>query len=235
MFSESAEFYDLIYSSFKDYEAETSRIATLIAENRPGARSILDVACGTAEHARLLVQRYGFAVDGLDLDPGFLEIARAKLPSSTFYHADMTSFELPRRYDVVLCLFSSIGYVRTVENVQRALACFRYHLNPGGAVILEPWFAPGVLEPGRIFVKTAESKNVALCRMSHNEVDGKLSRLRFEYLIGRSSGIERASEVHELGLFTTEEMHGCFSAAGLTATYDPEGISGRGIFVAREA
>ena len=80
------------------------------------ARTILDVACGTAEHARLLVDSNGFTVAGLDLDEGFVRIARAKLPSGMVYHADMTSFELPGRYDVVLCLFSAIGYVRTLPN-----------------------------------------------------------------------------------------------------------------------
>ena len=54
MFSESAELYELIYSRFKDYAAEAERIATLIRRVHPSAQRILDVACGTGEHARLL-------------------------------------------------------------------------------------------------------------------------------------------------------------------------------------
>jgi hypothetical protein len=45
-------------------------------------------------------------------------IAQRKLPRGSVYEADMTAFELGRRYDVVACLFRSIGYVRTLENVQ---------------------------------------------------------------------------------------------------------------------
>jgi hypothetical protein len=74
-----------------------------------------------------------------------------------------------------------------------------------------------------------------VCRMSHCEVDGRLSRLRFDYLIGRPSGIERASELHELGLFTVDEMQDCFRQAGLAAAYDSKGPSGRGLYVARAA
>lgn len=235
MFSGSAELYDLIYSGFKDYPAEARELAALVRHAHPGARTVLDVACGTGEHARLLADEHGFAVDGLDLDPAFVEIARRKLPRGSVHQGDMTSFALPRRYDVVLCLFSSIGYVRTLETVRRTLERFRAHLADGGIVLVEPWFAPGVLEPGRVHVHTAESPGVSVARMSHIEVDDRLSRLRFEYLIGRPAGIEHVVELHELGLFTTGEMLDCFRGAGLHATHDPKGLIGRGLFVARAA
>jgi SAM-dependent methyltransferase len=235
MFSASAELYDLIYSGFKDYDAEAEKVMTLIRHEFPGAHSILDVACGTAEHARLLTEKHVFAVDGLDLDPAFVRIAQGKLPRGEVFQGDMTSFALPRTYDVILCLFSSIGYVRTIDNVERTLARFRAHLAPNGVVIVEPWFPPGVLESGRIFTTTAESAGVTVCRMSHAEVEGRLSRLHFEYLIGRAGGIERASETHELGLFTTAELLDCFRTAGLNAEHDAAGLNDRGVFVARAA
>jgi SAM-dependent methyltransferase len=235
MFTASADLYDLVYSSFKDYAAETSQIAGIIRREHPRARTVLDVACGTGEHARRLTEDCGYEVDGLDLDPAFARIARGKLPRATVYEADMTSFEVPRRYDVILCLFSSIGYVRTLDNVTRTLERFRDHLAAGGIVLVEPWFPPGVLELGRIFVNTAESPEVSVARMSVVEIEDRLSRIRFEYLIGRRAGIERASEVHELGLFTTDEMIVCFYQAGLDVTYDEKGPSGRGLFLARSA
>jgi SAM-dependent methyltransferase len=232
VFSASAELYDLIYAGFKDYPAEAAQVARLIREANPGATRVLDVACGTAEHARLLTVDHGFMVDGLDLDPGFVRVARRKLPGASVHEADMMTFELPARYDVVLCLFSSIGYLRTLANVRRALERFRAHLADGGIVIVEPWFAPGVLKPGRILATVAEGKDTTVCRMSHLVIEGRLSRLHFEYLIGTPDGIERAAETHELGLFTVAEMLACFEAAGLQASYDATGVSGRGLYVA---
>jgi SAM-dependent methyltransferase len=233
MFSESAELYDLIYSSFKDYAAETTALAALVRREHPRAKSILDVACGTGEHARLLARDHGFDVDGIDLEPAFVRIARGKLRGEV-YEGDMTSFALPRRYDVVQCLFSSIGYVRTLDNVRRALERFREHLAPGGIVLVEPWFAPDVMQHGRVSINTAERDDVSVARMAHTEVDGRLSRIRFEYLVGGSSGIEHLSEVHELGLFTTDEQLRAFQEVGLKASHDPVGVAGRGLFVARE-
>src|SRR5438874_12499220 len=124
MFIESAELYDAIYS-FKDYAAEAAQVAGLVRAAHPKARSILDVACGTGEHARQLSASCGFDVDGLDLDAGLLRVAREKHPSGSFFHADMSDFNLETRYDAVLCLFSSIAYLVTLERTRRALACFR--------------------------------------------------------------------------------------------------------------
>ncbi|AUX47328.1 SAM-dependent methyltransferase [Sorangium cellulosum] len=238
MYSSAADLYDLLHTGnrdYKDYTAEAAELAAVIRRVHPEAQTLLDVACGTAEHARLLTQEHGFRVDGVDINPTFVNIARAKLPHGSVVEADMTTFELPGRYDVILCLFSSIGYARTLENVQRTLARFRAHLGEGGLVLVEPWFAPGALEPGRVFVKTVEAPGVTVCRMSCSEIEGRLSRLHFEYLIGRAGRIERASEIHELGLFTTEEMLDCFRQARLEATYDPKGPYGRGLFLARAA
>src|SRR6476661_6555149 len=133
MFSASAEFYDLLYSTFKDYVGEAGQIASLVRRLNPHCQSVLDVACGTGEHARLLAA-CGFDVDGLDLDPAFVRIAQQKHPSGRFVEADMSDFHIPSRYDAVLCLFSSIGYLKTLDRVVRALLCFREHLAPGGVI-----------------------------------------------------------------------------------------------------
>jgi SAM-dependent methyltransferase len=232
MFSGSADLYDLIYSTFKDYAAETHRIATLLRRIHPRCRTVLDVGCGTGEHARLLAQR-GFAVDGLDLDPAMLAIARQKHPVGRFFEADMSDFRLPHAYDAVLCLFSSIGYLRTLDRVIRAFTCFRSHLTAGGLVIVEPWFAPGALDPKRVTRNSAEADGLRVIRVGRLEVEGRVSRLHFDYEIDDASGVRHTSEVHELGLFTTDELMDAFGRAGLEATYDSQGLTERGLYVAR--
>ena len=234
MFSESTELYDVIYGRMKDYAAEARTIAALLERERPGARTVLDVACGTGEHARHLADAHGLAVDGLDLEAAFVEIARRKNSQARFERADMRDFDLGRSYDAVICMFSSIGYAGTLEGVTAALRRFRAHLSPGGVAVVEPWFTPDAFHPGRVFVHTAEGDGVTVCRMSQSSVEGRTSRVHFEYLIGRADGLARASEVHELGLFTTDEMRACFEAAGLECAYDPVGPTNRGLFVAHQ-
>jgi SAM-dependent methyltransferase len=231
MFNASAEYYDLIYAAFKDYAAEVLQVSSLLRRLDPDCRTVLDVGCGTGEHARLLTDR-GFVVDGIDIEPAFVRIASAKNPAGRFIPADMSDFQLPTRYDALLCLFSSIGYLRTLERVTRAFACFREHLAPGGVALVEPWFPPGVLEANREFTHTGEAHGVKVSRHSRTEIAGTLSRLVFEYEIDDHGEIRRVNEVHELGLFTTEEMLQAFAAAGLHVDHDPEGLTGRGLFIA---
>lgn len=69
MFSETPELYDAIYLAVKDYADEAKRIAHLVKTIAPRATSLLDVACGTGEHARHLHDAHGYDVSGLDIEP----------------------------------------------------------------------------------------------------------------------------------------------------------------------
>ena len=232
MFSASAEFYDLIYSTFKDYAAEAAQIAGLLRQLNPPCQNVLDVACGTGEHARLLAA-HGFVVDGIDLDPAFVRIAEQKHPAGRFFVADMSDFNISQRYSAVLCLFSSIGYLLTLDRVRRAFTCFRNHLTPRGFIVVEPWFAPGLLDPARVTQQTAEANGTRVSRVSRVEIEGTISRLHFDYEITDPTGTRHASEVHELGLFTSAELLQTFQEAGLQADHDPKGLTDRGLYVAR--
>jgi len=234
MFSEAPELYDVIYGSFKDYRAEAASVAELLSTVAPGAATVLDVACGTGEHMRYLASQHGYVVHGLDIEPGFVEIARSKLPSARFWQRDMADFELDVRFDAILCLFSSIAYLRELDRVERALDCFRRHLEPGGVALVEPWFRPDSWIPGRVYLHTAERDGFHIVRMSHSDVEDRVSKLEFHYLIGTEDGVDHRIEHHELGLFTTTEMIDCFKRAGFgDVAHDPQGLNGRGMFVAR--
>jgi SAM-dependent methyltransferase len=232
MFTKSAEWYDLIYG-FKDYERDARTLFDWLQKTHPTARTILDVACGSGEHDRHLATRY--AVDGLDLDETFLEIARKKNPAGRYTAGDMTSFDLSRRYDVVLCLFSSIGYAKTLDKLTRAFRCFRKHVAHDGIVLVEPWIEPDNWHSGRLDMTTAEADGRKVCRMSVSGRDGWVSWCEFHYLLAANGEIRHETERHELGLFTRTEILSAFRDAGFGAEYSSPGLSGRGIYVARPA
>jgi len=233
-YARAAEYYDLLYSGQKDYPAEAALLAALIREAKPRARSILDIGCGTGAHARALIDA-GFAVDGVDLEPAFVEIAREKCPEGRFETGDMMILDVPGRYDVVACLFSAIGYVRTESALRAAIDGMRRHLTEDGLVIVDPWFEPGQLTDGWIGTVIGEHEGVKVCRMSRTVIEGAVSRLEFEYLIGTPDGMERRSEAHELGLFTQAQMEAAFRNAGLTVERRPEALRMRGLYVGRPA
>ncbi len=230
MFLESAELYDAIYH-FKNYAHECEILRAVIAVAAPGARTILDVACGTGGHDKFLKDKY--AVDGVDLNENYLSAARVKNPAGRYTRADMTDFDLATTYDAVTCLFSAIGYVRTADRMQRAVACMARHVKPGGALIVEPWFAPDAWKPGASFIHAGEIGADKVCRMSLSGREGNLSVVQMHYLRSAPDGIEHHSERLELGLFTRDEMTRAFESANMDVRYDTEGLMGRGLYVAR--
>lgn len=231
-YAAAPELYDLLYSAEKDYRAEADLLASVIRDASPHARRVLDVACGTGEHARWLTA-LGFEVDGVDLEPAFIEMARSKCPGGRFEVDDMTTLDLGRTYDAVTCLFSSIGYVRTLDRLNHTVAGMARHLEPDGVLLVDPWFEPGQLTHGWVTSLSAGSEELQVCRMSRTLVQATVSTLEFEYLIGRPEGLERRSETHRLGLFTQQEMEDAFRDAGLSVSRLPEALRTRGIYVGR--
>ena len=233
-----AELYDLTFASGvggKDYSAEAGEIAALVRRARPHTRTLLDVACGTGEHARYLSEVHGFDVDGVDISPEMLARARAKCPRGRFDVADMTNFHLGRCYDGLLCMFGAIGHVVTLPRLHATLACLRAHLAPGGVAVVQPYLTPDAVPPLGTREYSFESGDLKVRRTRHSELDGRYYRACYHYTIEGPNGAREVDEVDEWGLFTVDEMLAAFSAVGLAATYDPSGwseASGRGIYIA---
>jgi hypothetical protein len=52
--------------------------------------------------------------------------------------------------------------------------------------------------------------------------------------VATAQGIERFTELHELGLFTEEEYLQAFREAGLNVLHDLTGLDGRGLYIGKE-
>lgn len=228
MFTKSSELYDLIYST-KDYRSEAENLASILLSHNPHIKEILDAACGTAEHHRFLFDK--FHLDGIDLNEDFIKIAQSKNPKGNYSIANITNFDLKKRYDAVVCLFSSIGYVRTVSKLQSAIDCFKSHLDENGILVIEPWISPSNWNPGQIHMQTYSSAEVKVCRMGHTSIEDQLSVLNFEYLVGKADGIYRFDERHELGLFDHDTMQNVFDQSELNCEFMKDGLTGRGLFI----
>ncbi len=231
MYTKTAAYYDAIYAAVgKDYDREAQRVHELIQQRkRSGGNALLDVACGTGGHIGHLRRHY--TVEGLDLDPDMLAIARRKHPDVTLHQADMATFDLGRRVDIIVCLFSAIAYTMTIKRLEQTMMNMGRHLRPGGIMIIEPFIKPEDWREPHIGANFVDQPDLKIARMNVSRREGNIAVLDFHFLVGTPGSIEYFTERHDLALFTHDEYLDAFRAAGLDAIYDPAGLIGRGLYI----
>jgi SAM-dependent methyltransferase len=223
--------YDWIYTSQKDYEAETTALLDLVRERVPDPASLLDVGCGTGEHLRYLGAHFR-EVTGADVSQDMLAVARTKNIDADSHHADMRTLALHRTFDVVTCLFSAIGYMPTTGDLRAAAAAITAHVRPGGLAIVEPWLTPQSWIDGYLSHEVFRDGDRQLMLMAHSSREGRFSRVRTHHLIGDRTGVTHFIDERDLTLFTTEEYLEAFAGTGCTTEYLAGGPSGRGLILA---
>jgi ubiquinone/menaquinone biosynthesis C-methylase UbiE len=231
MFHRLAPYYDDLVGG-KDYRLE-SRVLESLARRlvRSRGRAWLDVACGTGRHLSFLRRHY--AVTGVDLSREMLRVAHRRLPGIRLIVGDMRRFRLVQTFDVVSCLYSAIGHLKTERDIGAAFANFVRHLKPGGVAIVEPWIDPADFRSGYIRLLTHKSPSVTVTRMASSSRRGRRSAVHHHYLIGAAGRrVEHFEEV-DIGLLVPRgRLVELMDDAGLNARFLRRGLtSGRGLLI----
>lgn len=231
MFNKSAAIYDAIFrAKGKNWENEAGQFSALVNRyKRSDGNRLLAIACGTGGHEQFLLK--AFDVTGLDVDPAMLAIARERLPGVDLHCASMVDFKLEKKFDVVMCLFSAIGYANTTESMRQSIRTMSEHLVPGGILVVEPWISPQEYKPGAVFATFVDQTDPKIARMNTNILRGTVSVIEFHYLVATPAGVNHFTELHELGLYSAEEYRTAFRACGLETHFEEDGLIGRGLYV----
>jgi SAM-dependent methyltransferase len=226
----SGDVYDALHDLFKDYRMECVKLRTVLGQYAPRAKTLLDVTCGTGRHLEQLGKKR-YYVEGLDMSREMLRTARKRCPGTRFHQANMVNFRLRRRFDVIICLFSSIAYVKTFERLQRTIVNFANHLQPGGIVVVEPWFSPEKYWTGRVVANFVNKPRLKIVWMYTSDVERRTAILNSHYLVGTAERIHHFTERYEVGLFTHQQYLEAFQKARLEVHYHKKGLMGRGMYI----
>ncbi|MFE6610183.1 class I SAM-dependent DNA methyltransferase [Amycolatopsis sp. NPDC057786] len=209
-----SEIYDQIYTNrARDYQAEAALLAAIVRARRPEAASLLDVACGTAEHLAALKPTFT-RLEGLELSAQMRERARAKVPGVQIHEGDMRRFDLGRTYDAVCCLFNSISFMATTDELDSAIGSMANHLSPGGVLVIDPWYSPEQYIEGYVSDSVTRSDGRTIARVSHSAREGRRVRQEAHFVTADSSGINHFVNVQRLTLFTRDEYAAALEKAG---------------------
>jgi len=108
----------------------------LLAEHPVPGRAMVELACGTGTVAVAMAQA-GWRVNGVDLSPAMLDVARAKATAAdveiAWSQQDMRRLSVDAPVDLVTCLYDSMNYMLSSEDLLRTFCSVRAALVPGGA------------------------------------------------------------------------------------------------------
>ena len=230
MYMELAEYYDASVS-WKDYRAECTLVHTLIMKHKKSAgRDFLDIACGTGNHIKYLKKHY--KITGIDKNAGILKIAGDKFPGIEFVSADMTSFDLKRTFDAVICLYASIAYARSHTNLIKVISNISNHLKKGGVTIIEPFMTKDEFVEGKPFATFVDEPNLKIARMNVNRRQTDVAILDFHFLVATGAGVKHFIDKHKVGLFDRQEIQHAMENSGLSTTFIESGFQkDRGLFL----
>jgi len=204
-FEGSAEFYDDLYKG-KDYAAEADYVDALIQRYLPGARSLLDLGCGTGRHALKFLEK-GYRVVGVDRSPEMIAKAqrnREQLPPHlrerlTLESCDIRDFRLGRQFDAVVALFHVISYQTSNHDLLAAFTTARSHLRENGLFIFDCWYGPGVLsDPPAVRVKRLQWDLCRLLRIAEPRMRINEDLVDICYTFVVTGAPERPSEFDEM-------------------------------------
>lgn len=222
--------YDLFYS-WKDYAGEATQVKEIIEKYKlSNGNSLLDFACGTGKHLNYL--KRNFEVLGTDISEGQLKTAKANFPDIIFDHGDMRTFDAKRKFDIVTCLYSSIGYMYPLTEMEKAVANMANHLKPGGVIIIEPWKIPTSYLPDGKVERHREYKGYTIESVNIIQVENDYSITTMDIKIAEPNNQQkRYLEKYKLALFSREQYTRALENCNLAVNYDEEGLMGRGLYI----
>jgi len=231
MYKILAKYYDLIYH-WKDYEKEAYSIKDLIKKyKKSDGNKLLDVGCGTGKHLEYFKDE--FSCTGIDISNEMVEVAKTKFKNVILVQGNMIHFNLKTEFDVILCLFSSIGYVKTYSNLEKTMLNFKNHLKKGGVLIIEPWFTKSTYWDGHPGMTTYEGEAIKIARLNSSKIEGDLSIMEMHYLIAeKDKDVIHFVDTHELGLFEIDKTLEFMEKTGLKADFLKDGLmEDRGLYI----
>lgn len=144
--SETGAHYNAIAKWYRDSLPPTYGMAQLerVLSLAPATGRALDVGCGSEGRFLKRLAEWGYAVEGMDISPAMVELARERSPDAKFHVADICEWELPAKYDFISAWDSTFHLpIARQEPVLRKLC---NGLSPGGVLL----FTCGGGEAGEI-------------------------------------------------------------------------------------
>ena len=201
LYNELAWTWEVLVSE-EEYPDETNFVRKMIKEHKKtSGGEILDVGCGAGHHDLFLKSDYDMV--GVDASEKMLELARKRNPGLAYHLGDVRSFQLNRKFDVVMAM-DMIQYNLTYSDLEKALRNLSAHLKPGGLLLFYLENIKDRFEQNKTRFKKHKKGNVEIV-LVENDYDPDPEDTEFEchlvFLIRKDGEFQLELDKHRMGLF----------------------------------
>lgn len=235
VFDAYATYYDLLYKD-KDYESEARFVQSLLSSHNISSGKVLELGCGTGIHAGYLA-RMGYSVHGIDISPGMIEVANARIPSElasqlNFEIGDVGKVRVKASFDAVISLFHVASYQTTNDDLLSMFNTASRHLRHGGIFLFDCWYGPAVLtDRPSLRVKRMESDSFKIVRIAEPIMHPNANLVDVNYSVSVTNISDNHStelhELHRMRYLFTPEIHSLLNLAGFEPTEMVEWMTGK--------
>jgi SAM-dependent methyltransferase len=173
---------------------------------------ILDLPCGQGRHAIELARR-GYDVTGIDLSPFLLKVAEERAAAEgvrvRWISGDMRQPISGEKFDVVLNLFTSLGYFADEADDQRVVDAAAAMLLPGGRFVLE------VINGERLMAQFQEKEWFTVGQaavVERRSLDRSARRMVVERTVSTPTNTD--VNLHAIRLYLGRDVQAMLQAAG---------------------
>lgn len=205
--------YFYFYEKILTDQITNRQIKFLVKKLKLGkSKEILDIPCGFGRHANRLAE-LGHKVTGVDITPGFLEIAKKdakkKRVGVNYIHADMRNITFKNEFDRIIMLFTSFGYFTDEENL-KILKNISGTLKIGGLLCFDIFNRDAFLKTFLPYIVSEKGKDMMIDLNSFDSVTGRLNCRRIVIRNGK-----RKDKPFSLRLYNPTEIKDLLNKAGL--------------------
>jgi len=131
-------------------------------------------------------------------------------------------------FDAMVCLYGSIGFVKTVDNLRASMKRIAAHLRPNGLALITPWSTVEEFQD-LLVVDAIDRPDWKIARMEQVRLkEPKIVEVTFHHLLGKNHGVTYHQQSMEIGLFSREEYLSAMADAGLNVVEEYKGTDVRG-------
>jgi SAM-dependent methyltransferase len=215
----------IAYRSLIDWPQRLKREAPLLQRVLEGApsRRVLDLGCGTGEHARLLAS-LGFEPTGVDASPAQLAAAREADPSGRYVQGSLTGLAelVEPGQGGALCVGNTLPHLTEEADLRRCFEGLASRLLPGGVFLLQTLNYDRILDrheralPAVVLPGEDGDETVFLRLMTAREGGGlSFTPVRLRWHAGATPPVEVVSaEEVQLRAWRRTEVEALLAAAG---------------------